>query len=66
MSKPVKTIPTPQADLSCAVLLGHPKHDKHHKAEENHVSKTNTSALTLCTKASAPPQTKGAASQSTK
>ncbi|XXM93718.1 hypothetical protein AAHH84_00205 [Candidatus Hodgkinia cicadicola] len=64
MSKPVKTTPTPQADLSCAVLLGHPRHDKHHKAEENHVSKTNTSALTLCAKP--PAQPKGAASQSTK
>ncbi len=64
MSKPVKTTPTSQADLSCAVLLGHPKHDKHHRAEENHVSKTNDSALILCSKA--PSQPKGAASQSTK
>ncbi|XXM93578.1 hypothetical protein AAHH87_00405 [Candidatus Hodgkinia cicadicola] len=64
MSKPVKTISTSQARLSWAVLLGHPKHDKHHKAEENQVSKTNTSALILCAKAQ--PQPKGAASQSSK
>ncbi|WGS83437.1 MAG: hypothetical protein P3M73_00030 [Candidatus Hodgkinia cicadicola] len=64
MSKPVKTIPISQADLSCAVLLGQPKHDKHHKAEENHVSKTSASALILCTKS--PEQLRGAASQSTK